>query len=168
MLIAASEGIRNLFNYSLLNFKSGSGSYGIITNTPNSITFDCVSEGIASVYFYAANQLNLKPNTTYTSKCKVICVDNGSTNTGAAGSMILSLLVQDTMSWGTKKFYLVNGYKASITGKEGTYEVYTTFTTPDDLTDYKYIVTRVSSLTSVTFENLKLVEGEYTKDDFPI
>ena len=169
LMMGMTNRINNLFDYNELSFVSASGAAGSIMLSSNSITFKSVDSSSGAIYFYTGNKLELKPNTTYTSKCKVICVNNGSPSLTGAGTMVLSLLVQDAKAWGTTKFYLVDGYTASSkSGKAGTYEIYTKFTTPADLSTYKYIVARLSALTEVTFDNLILVEGDYNKDNFPI
>ena len=161
----------NLFdiNSNKFTMKNPNTVDNTINYTSNSFAFATNLGGAvdASCYFSAENELNLKPNTTYTSKCTLTLVDNGSLNLGHAGSMACSILCQDNTAFGNVKFYLVNGYAKNSGKYVGTREVYTTFTTPDDLTEYEYIATRVSNLTSVTYENLMIVEGTYTEDTFP-
>ena len=164
MLLSTNvKSISNLFDYNLTVFARQNSAYpDVVEQTSNSVTVSSNPNTSATAsYFYAENILELKPNTTYTSKCTVILEDNVSPNLGAAGSMACSMFCQDNKTFSSTKFKIVDAYAVSNNGKNvGTYEVYTTFTTPNDLTSYKYIVVRASKLTSLTFKDLILVEGD--------
>lgn len=121
-------------------------------------------------FFYSRNisAFNLKPNCTYTCTTTVTLVDNGSTNLGGAGTMGLSLLLQTNASFdssGKGKVYIINGY--SNANKAGTYKLITTFTTPADMTDFTYIVTRLADNTTVTFSNIQIQAGTMSSDYEP-
>lgn len=45
--------------------------------------------------------------------------------------------------------------------------VYNTFTTPNDLTGYDYLVVRVDGYSTTKFEDIVVVEGDYKEDNFP-
>lgn len=144
---------KNLFNYDDVAFNGISvvkenNSFRFINNSTNG-------------YYFATTDVssfNLKANTKYTSRVTVTLTDNGSSSI-YAGSMHLSLMLQTNGTYdssGKAKVYVVNG---SNLEEAGTYEIVTTFITPADMTDYKYIVTRLGGNCSVTFKDLQIELG---------
>lgn len=126
----------------------------------NSFQFTNTNTGVAC-YAYTENisELGLMPNTTYTSKVIATLLDNGSSNIGQSGSMSLSLVLQTNTSYDSSredKLYIVKGNNYCT---PGTYELITTFTTPSDMTDYKYIVTRLANNTTIIFKDLQIELG---------
>ena len=153
---------KNLFDYNNVIFKANVPS-AIITKENNGFTFTALS---SSAYFNTSNisAFCLKPNTTYTSRATVTLIDNGSSNVGESGSMGLSLILQTNSTFdssGKGKIYIVDGYQnnTGVFNKVGTHEIVTTFTTPADMTDYNYIVTRASNNTTVIFKDIQIALG---------
>ena len=158
---------KNLFDYNNVIFKANVPS-AIITKENNGFTFTALS---SSAYFNTSNisAFCLKPNTTYTSRATVTLIDNGSSMLGESGSMGLSLLLQTNVTYdssGKGKIYIVDGYQnnTGVFSTVGTHEIITTFTTPADMTDFKYIVTRVSNNTTVIFKDIQIALGATATD----
>lgn len=160
----------NLFNFNDINFKNQNSSFKLnIEKQDNSIIIDnSTNQGGSYAYTNNIECLNLKPNTTYTSKAKVIlsCTQTGGTS---AGSMAGCLYLQTNNTFDTGTKYLIVGETGFIESHKGEeYIVYSTFTTPTDMTEYKYLATRVTGYGIITFSDIVLVEGSYNKDTFPI
>lgn len=152
----------NLFDYDSVGFKNSDLACKPITivKENNSFQFTNTDTGVAC-YAYTENisELGLMPNTTYTSKVIATLLDNGSSNIGQSGSMNLSLILQTNTSYDSSqedKLYIVKGNNYYT---PGTYELITTFTTPSDMTDYKYIVTRLANNTTIIFKDLQIELG---------
>lgn len=161
---------KNLFDYVNVIFKANLPSV-ITTKDNNGFIFTAPS---SSAYFNTSNisAFCLKPNTTYTSRATVTLIDNGSSSIGESGSMGLSLILQTNSTYdssGKGKVYIVNGYQNNngVFNKVGTHEIITTFTTPSDMTDFKYIVTRVSNNTTVIFKDIQIALGNTATDYEP-
>lgn len=138
------------------------------TSVSNKIVFDNSTSSSAN-YSRTENieELNLKPNTTYTSKAKVTLekVQDGG---ASAGSMVGCLILQTSSSWASDTKYYIVGEQNVLESNAGkTITVYSTFTTPSDLSGYKYLVTRLTGYSKITFENIILVEGSYNEETFP-
>ena len=155
---------KNLFDYSGVEFnKSATNSTYVKENNGFTLT-----AGSSTAYFHTKNvsAFHLKPNTTYTSKATVTLTDNGSSNISEAASMSLSLLLQTNSTFdnsGKGKIYIVNGSKNGV----GTHEIITTFTTPADMTDFQYVVTRLSNNTTVIFKDIQIELGTTATDYTP-
>ncbi len=146
----------NIFDLSKIDFT------GNVYKTSNSITFDN-SEIKNSSYFNSenANILNLKPNTIYSTKAKItheVIQSGGSTS----GSMKGCIWLQNVANYSYDTKYAVVGKTYATTEI-----VYNKFTTPNDLTGYDYLVTRVDGYSKTTFEDIVIVEGDYNQDNFP-
>ena len=160
----------NLFDYDSVGFKNSDLACKPITivKENNSFQFTNTDTGVAC-YAYTENisELGLMPNTTYTSKVIATLLDNGSSNIGQSGSMNLSLILQTNTSYDSSqedKLYIVKGNNYYT---PGTYELITTFTTPSDMTDYKYIVTRLANNTTIIFKDLQIELGSNATDYTP-
>lgn len=155
---------KNLFDYSGVKFnKSATNSTYVKENNGFTLT-----AGSSTAYFHTKNvsAFHLKPNTTYTSKATVTLTDNGSSNINEAASMRLSLLLQTNSTFdssGKGKIYIVNGSAKGV----GTHEIITTFTTPADMTDFQYVVTRLSNNTTVIFKDIQIECGSTATDYTP-
>ena len=146
----------NLFDLSKIDFT------GNVYKTSNSITFDN-SEIKSASYFNSenANILNLKPNTTYSTKAKVtheIIQSGGNT----AGSMKGCIWLQNVLNYSYDTKYAIVGKSYATTEI-----VYNKFTTSNDLTGYDYLVTRVDGYLKTKFEDIIIVEGNYNESNFP-
>ena len=147
-----------------LNFNKGSINVNV-SNDGRNIIFTNTS--ISANYKNSLNvsYLHLKPNTTYTSKAKVkFTVNTAGGQSG--GSMSVGLLLQknDTFS-SEEKFYIFGSNSTPSSTREQV--VISNFTTPSDLTGYNYFVTRITGGTTVEYQDLMLVEGSYTENNFP-
>lgn len=145
---------KNIFNYDGVAFIANFPNVSTFVKDNNTLKFTTTER---MVYFATTDieSFNLKPNTTYTSRTIVTLTDNGSSAI-YAGSMHLSLMLQTNGTYdssGKAKVYVVNGANLE---KAGTYEIVTTFTTPEDMSDYKYIVTRLGDNCSVIFKDLQI------------
>ena len=148
----------NVFDLASMTF-SGNNDYIRYTKDANSITFtnNVIGNG---EYMYTNYTGFLKPNTTYTVSAKVTKTVNQEGG-GDAGTMQYVLWLQNTMTWDS-------GDKIAIVGKTFTQgETLITFTTPADMSRYQYIVMRASGYCSYKFENIMMVEGEYTSETMP-
>ncbi|MCH5190476.1 MAG: hypothetical protein J1F37_07940 [Oscillospiraceae bacterium] len=165
---------KNMFNYGW-DFKS-IGSRITVEKEENAITFIWVSTD--RPYFSLKDEshksFNFKPNTTYTSKATVTLTELSGSETASdgAGSAALTLYLADNANFSSNlnpKIAIVNGYiKETNNGKRpGTYEITTTFTTPDDLSPYQYLNTRLANNTSVRYENIMICEGTEPQDYVP-
>lgn len=164
---------KNLFDYDGVDFKNEDTILQPITfvKENNSLQFTNTHTQYPK-YAYTENisEFGLMPNTTYTSKVIVTLLDNGTSNIEQAGSMSLSLLLQTNNNFdssGKGKVYIVNGYNPKYYTNPGTYEFITTFTTPSDMTDFKYIVTRLPNNTTTIFKDLQIEEGTTATDYTP-
>lgn len=151
---------KNLFDYDNVNFMIGTSGNNIIDCKENN-SFNIDNSNNYNSYYHTTdiNAFNLKPNTTYTSKAIITLIDNGSNNINEAGSMSTSLRLQTNRAFDAGAIVIVNGYKITDGNKVGTYEVITTFTTPKDMTNYKYVATRLASYTQVIFKDIIITEG---------
>ena len=151
------EKTKNIFDLSKIEFTRN------VYKTGNSITFD--NSGIKNPSYFNsenANVLNLKPNTTYSSKAKItheIIQSGGS----SAGSMKGCIWLQNVSNYSYDTKYAVVGKSYS-----NIEIVYNKFTTPNDLTGYNYLVTRVDGYSKTKFEDIIIVEGDYNENNFPI
>lgn len=154
----------NLFNLQEVNFI---GEPIVVSKTIDKIVFDNSSSNFAN-YCSTPNVLfDLKPNTTYSTRVKIIeeIIEEGGIN---SGTMNKSILLQDSAGWvNVERYYIVQGFQAPTTIKDDNGYYYTTFTTPEDMKNLKYITTRLTGYTKLTFQELMIVEGEYGKDNFP-
>ena len=146
--------IINIFDLSKVEFS------GNVIKTNTSITFDNSSEK-NSTYYNSENILNFKPNITYSTKAKVtheIIQAGGNT----AGSMKGAIWLQKNAGYSYETKYAIVG-KSYATSEF----VYNTFTTPNDLTGYDFLVTRVDGYSKTKFEDIVIIEGNYDESNFP-
>ena len=154
----------NLFDLQAVNFI---GNPIVVSKTIDKIVFDNSTSNLAN-YCSTPNVLfDLKPNTTYSSKVKITeeILQDGGVN---SGTMNKSLLLQESTGWSTvERYHIVQGYQAPTTVKDDNGYYYTTFTTPEDMKNLKYITTRITGYSKLTFEDIMIVEGTYGINDFP-
>lgn len=169
--IVVTRSGKNLFDYDNVNFKRQNPVFidPIVTKINNGFKFDCTT---ATRFAYTTNisAFHLKPKTTYTSRAIVTLINNGSSNIGEAGSMGMSLLLQTNNNFdssGKGKVYIVDGYTNYNGVSVGTHEIITTFTTPADMTDFKYVVTRVANKTTLIFQDLQIELGDTSSEYEP-
>ena len=170
---------KNLFNAKDTVFMGQTEFASDITCTKeddNVFIFTSILSNNPYAHTMQISNFNLKPNTTYTSRVYITLIDNGSSNQRGGESMGASLLLQDNNNYANSvKMYIVDGYSSRDGGKYKVDTVFdgephiliTTFTTPEDLTPYQYITTRLATNTQVKYENLMIVEGTYTAETFP-
>ena len=148
---------KNLFDYDTQPNLNAQNNIGTSVKRDNGFTLTADPNATSGTFFgaYGVSALNLKPNTTYTSRATVTLVDNGSTNLGEAGSVNCSLKLAPALTGGVGVI-IVNGYTNYTVG---TREVITTFTTPSDMSRLQYVMTKLSNHTSVTFKDIQIEEG---------
>ena len=155
---ASTPSVTNLFDGTKLTFTNSAN----VTATSNSLVFDN-STTSGSTYYSSQNvsALGLKPNTAYSSRCKVT-IEVVTSGGGTAGSMAGSLWLQKGATYVSDSKYSVLGNN-SATGV-----VYNTFVTPSDLTGYNYLVNRTTGYCKTKFEDIVLLEGIYDSGNFPL
>ena len=162
---------KNMFNYDWPFGNAAAASTKIsIEKGENAITFICKDNGS---YFRTIDPqercFNFKPNTTYTSKAIITLTKLSEDETlGVSYTTTIYLSHGFTNENGHSPIYLVNGMSATKYGTvPGTYEVVTTFTTPEDLSPYKYLNIRMEKFTSVRYESIMICEGTESQDYVP-
>lgn len=155
-LLSAINKVKNLFHIDKVTIHSQGG--GKLTKENNSLKFDntTIYNNYMTIY---RNCVELKPNTNYTCRAFVTVTNNGSTNgEHSVGSMARSLKLQTVaQTFDSKAIYIVNAYNNGYF-LDG--EVITKFTTPADLSEYKYIVTRMADNMTVIFKDIVIVQGD--------
>ena len=159
-LLSAIDKVKNLFHIEKVSVY---GSGFTFKKENNSLIYETKSTNNLYLTFNSAC-IDLKPNTKYTCRAIVTEINNGSVN-GAhiAGTMQRCLKLQTKyMTYDTKSIYIVNGYTGGYTGAES--EIITKFTTPADLSEYKYVATRMADNMTVIFKDIVIVEGDTIPD----
>ena len=139
----------------------------LVTNANGKLIFDNSALQAAKYIFTdSVTAIKLKPNTTYTSRCKfkATLVNSGGQS---GGSMSRALRLQTNKDFdGNAIVIFGDALQYGVdTNLEGI--IYSKFTTPADLSEYKYLVTRMRGYSIKEFSELMLVEGEYTESNFP-
>ncbi len=151
-LLSAINKIKNLFNIKLVSFYH---DYATFKKENNSLIFKTSSITNAYPSTSNINGFDLKPNTKYVCKAIVTEIDNGSKNPSASGTMRKSLKLQTLRAtYDSNSIYIVNGWKTSGG------EVITEFKTPANMTNYKYVVTRMADNMTVIFKDIVITEAE--------
>lgn len=158
---------KNLFDISTQRFNGNNINVSIKVQS-NKIIMTNKAQGAGQ---YCALSFNgfLKPNTTYTVTSivtKIVNQDGGE----SAGSMEYIWYLQDNNTFSS------SSNKLLVLGKQGKQDKNSvTFTTPEDMREYKYIVTRLSGYSTYIFEDIQFEEGStatsyepYHKYDIPI
>lgn len=158
LLSTLTKVVKNLFHLDKVTIYNQSNG-GKIKKENNSLIFDNFASNWTNYMTIYRNCVDLKPNTNYICRAFVTATNNGSANgEWSAGSMMRSLRLQTVaQNFDTKAFYIINGYNP-VKGANG--EIITEFTTPADLSSYKYICTRLADKISVTFKDIVIVEGD--------
>lgn len=162
-VVGSTVACKQLFDIESLVFSSSSA-----TNSNGKLIFDNSSNSSA-LYVPTENifALKLKPNTTYSSRCryKATFIRNDGSS-GGSMSRSLTLQTVETFEQGDYKIRIF-GDNISLTEeyKEGI--IYGKFTTPADMSEFKHLVTRPNGYCVTEFSELMLVEGDYTESNFP-
>jgi hypothetical protein len=171
-----TQATKNIFNFEKVSFDDNlKNGTMVFEKAGNSLVFKSIKAD--NNYFYTgtsdAGDLSaflLKPNTTYTSfvTITVATLDDNDYNLIGAGSYSCCLSLQDVSTYATNRINIVDSYNQEKPyDKVGTFTVRTVFTTPQDLSAYTYVSTRVGNNIQVTYTNLMIVEGEYTEETMP-
>lgn len=156
---------RNLFDLSKLTFNGGGA-----TKVGKSIVHVNDTANATYASSFDASCISLKPNTTYTSRC-FLTIEASQAVVQTAGAMHGKIMLQTVNTWTDNNNRLsIAGYPTTTYAPDTLErtEIYLTFTTPSNVSDYKYLVFRTSSYTTSTFENIEIVEGEHTKKTFDV
>lgn len=175
-VVGDTQATKNIFNFEKVEFADNKHDGTMVfEKTDNSLVFKSVNGG--NNYFHTGSSATgdlsaflLKPNTTYTSlvTINVSLVNDTDYELDGAGSYSCCLLLQDSGIFTSNRIYIVDSCRQNKPyDKVGTYTVLTVFTTPEDLSAYPYVATRVGNNIQVTYTNLMIVEGEYTEETMP-
>ena len=161
-VVGSTVACKQLFDIDSLVYTSN-----LVTNANGKLIFDNSTASGANYFATeSVTAIKLKPNTTYTSRCKfkATLVNSGGIS---GGTMSRALRLQTNNNYDTNSILIFGDIKEYSGGEYLESVIYNKFTTPDDLSKYKYLVTRSTGYSIKEFSELILVEGEYTESNFP-